>query len=306
MLRSAIRACLGTVRGRPIVRAASPRAAGRPPRAGVRLAACTLLAAAPHVVARPAVAPGDGQRSWLELSVYQPVMTSTARADWVAARRIGTVVNLERDLGLADGKTLPEVLLGTRLGERWWVEFEYLTLRRAATRRLEREIVWGDSVYPVSASLDTRFESHVARLSLGGTLLSGPSHEIGAVLGLHVTRFEVELSGRVAAAASSAAASTERQQVLVPLPTLGVQGRLTLTEDWDAAGRLDWFALSGAGWRGSLLNLSAGLHWRATAQFGLSLGWRLVEYRVEGERGDWRGEVRYRFSGPGAGIVLRF
>jgi len=287
-------------------RAAGPCRSDRIRRVLVSWVAIVLLAAVRQAASQPAAAPGDDQRTWLEVSTFRPAMSSSARADWVAAGRPGTPVSFERDLGLPDDKTLPSVLLGTRIGERWWVEFEYLTLRRSASRRLEREIAWEDTVYPVSASLDTRFESDVARASVGATLLSGPSHEIGAVLGLHVTRFEVELSGRVASGASSAAASTERRQVLVPLPTIGLQGRLTIAEGWDAAGRLDWFALSGDGWRGSLVNVSAGLHWRATAQFGLSLGWRLVEYRVEGERGDWRGEVRYRFSGPGAGIVLRF
>jgi hypothetical protein len=287
-------------------RAGSLRTSTRRRRVVVCSVAFTLMVAGRQAASQPAPAPGDGHRTWLEVSTFRPAMSSSARADWVAAERPGTSVDLERDLGLRDNKTLPAVLLGTRLGERGWVEFEYLTLRRAASRRLEREIVWEDTVYPVSASLDSRFESDVARVSVGATLLSGPSHAIGAVLGLHVTRFEVELSGRVASGASSAAASTERQQVLVPLPTIGLQGRLTIAEGWDAAGRLDGFALSGDGWRGSLVNVSAGLHWRATSQFGLSLGWRLVEYRVEGERGDWRGEVRYRFSGPGAGIVLRF
>lgn len=198
------------------------------------------------------------------------------------------------------------MLLGTRLGEPWWIELEAITLRRAGSRRLARDIVWDDTVYPVSVSLDSRFESDVARLSAGRSLLSGPSHELGAVLGLHVTRFAVELSGRAAAGAASAAGSTERQQVLVPLPTIGVQGRVAIAEGWDARGRLDWFALSSGGWRGALLNLAVGLHWSATPQFGLSLGWRLVDYRVDGQRDDWRGEVRYRFSGPSAGAVLRF
>jgi hypothetical protein len=58
------------------------------------------------------------QRYWLQVGAFRPSIDSEVRYDRTDGG-LGTIVDFERELGLADSKTVPNVLFGVRLNERW-------------------------------------------------------------------------------------------------------------------------------------------------------------------------------------------
>ena len=265
-----------------------------------------LAAIALALCAGPAAAQQAEDRVWLHLAGYWPGIESTARADFLATGASGTTVNFENDLGLADRKALPWFAAGARLGNRWRLEFEYFALSRTGTKTISQSIAWDDTVFPASATLDTRFDSDIFRQSAGCSFLRTPQAEAGLAVGAHVTDFNLSLATQTTVGGVQASASSESEDALVPLPTIGLYGRYDFAKSWSLFGRIDYFSFNTGDYGGGLTNTLAGVTYRFNDRFGASLGYRYIDYSLDVEKSDWRGSVDYRFSGPFLQLQLGF
>lgn len=261
-------------------------------------AAGRAAAAALALVAAPAFAQHGDDRWWFHVAAYQPAIESTAWSDFVAINRPGTVIRFEDELGLADRKVLPWFQAGVRAGERWRFELEYFALRRSGLRTASRDIVWGDSVFPATATLSSGFDSDVLRFSAGYSFLRHERTELGAVLGLHVTRFRVALASLVTIGSASGSGQAEAEEALVPLPTIGLYAQHDFDRRWSVSARIDYFSLQVDEYEGGLVNGMAAVGFRVHERFGIALGYRFVDYSLSIDKARWRGGLDYRFSGP--------
>lgn len=234
---------------------------------------------------------------WGELSYFYPTIDSTARLDVTGTRRPGSSIRLEDELDLADRKGTPYVTLGMRLGQDWRIEFEYYRLDRSASHTLSRNIDWGDVTFPVGVRLDSTFNTSVYRLTGGYSFYKTPQAEAGGALGLHVTEFKSALSGQ-GLGPSGAGFQREARDTLVPLPTLGLYGSWMFTPQLQVRGRVDYLSLNYNEYDGSLINTLVALDWRFAKNWGVGVGYRYVDYKVEATSSKWTGEINYKFRGP--------
>jgi hypothetical protein len=272
----------------------------------IRPAVCTAAFVALVTPCAVAVAQHADDRWWFHLSGFRPSIDSTARSDFLRLDRPGTTVRFEDELGLADRATLPWFQVGARMGERWRFELEYLSLRREGTRDISREIVWGDSVFPVSATLGSEFDSDIVRLSVGYSFHRTAATELGAVFGLHATRFRLALATRVTAGSLVETGQADAEEAMVPLPTIGLFGTHDFLGKWSIAGRIDYFSLGVGDYEGGLVNGRVAIGYRVTDRFGVSAGFQYVDYSLEVSKSNWRGGVDYHFSGPYLSLQLGF
>ena len=249
------------------------------------------------VAAGPASAQSPNDTYWIQLHGFRPTIESTARFDSLGAGIKGTEVNFEDELGLSDRESLPNLLMGLRLGERWRLEFEYFELKRKGTRTIQRDIHWGDAVFPASGEVSSQFDSDIYRLSAGYSVFRSSTVEVGGALGLHVTDFVLALGGKASGPQGQAVQSEQKDQ-RVPLPTLGLYGTWALSAQWTLSGRVDYLSLEYEQYDGSLRNLIATVSWRFSRNFGAGLGYRYVAYEVNAMKSDFRGNVSYKFRGP--------
>lgn len=259
------------------------------------------LAAAAAVAAGSADAADNdalNQSVWLRVGAFHPSITSTAQVDHPGTGAPGTAIDFEHDLGLKDRKTMPTLLLGARFAGAWRAEFEYFQLKRDSVTTLGQILNFDDSTFPIQASLATKFDSSVYRASIGYSFVQTPTVELGAVFGVHVTRFDIVLEGNVSAAGQPLVVQREQQDKTVPLPTLGVYGAWAIAPGWAASARADIFKLKRGQYDGRLINGQVNLIWRATGNLGIGLGYRYDDYKVSAERSDFRGHVDYKFRGP--------
>lgn len=239
------------------------------------------------------------QKLWVQLGAFRPSIDSRIQVDRSTSGAAGTNLHLEDELGLPEHKTLGTLLVGARFGDRWRAEFEYFSLKRSADKTvLATEIVVDDTTFPVSAAIDSEFDSKVARASVGYSFYKTDEAEAGAVAGLHVTRFKFVAEGLGQVDGSTVAVRREEAAHTVPLPTIGAYGTWSFAPSWLASGRADAFAINYKGHKGRLLNLQANLQYRFTGNFALGAGWRYDQYKLTETRRDPRGEVRYTFQGP--------
>jgi hypothetical protein len=201
-------------------------------RAALALLAMAFCGCAAAQQADLKVHPALQDRWSFQLGAFAPSMSTDASLNG-SGGKVGTSVSFEDDLNLADRKTLPTFLASARLGERWKIEFEYLTLHRSGTRNISKSINWGDISFPVNASVSSEFDSDIYRLSAGYSFVKNDKEEMGAALGLHVTDFTASLG--------AAAFGTKSSETLAPLPTIGAYGAYAFTPQWLLSGRVDYF-----------------------------------------------------------------
>jgi opacity protein-like surface antigen len=238
------------------------------------------------------------QNVWLRLEAFRPNIQSNARIDRSQTGTAGTEIDFERDLGLSETKTLPTLLLGARFGGSWRAEFEYFHVSRDGSQTLGQILNVDDTTFPVSARVSTHFSSSVYRASIGYSFVKTPQAEFGAVLGAHVTKFDVSIEGDITAGGSSLAAQREEQNKTVPLPTIGLYGAFAFAPGWVTTGRVDLFKLKHGQYDGRLVNAQANLIYRVNQNIGVGLGYRYDDYKVSATRDDFRGFVDYKFRGP--------
>lgn len=243
-------------------------------------------------------APTDDPRVWLQVSAYRPSVDSSFRLDRDGGALNGTDIDGEGDLGLASRKTVPQVMLGLRLSERWRAEFEYFSLNRRSSTSVASigGISFGDGQF--NADIDARLRTHTYRLAAGYSFVRDPQKELGVAVGVHVTDMLVSVRGAAIVNGQPVGAFTERRSETLPAPTLGVYGSYRIGSNWELDGRVDFFKLSYRQYAGRLLNMQANAMYRVTPQIAVGVGWRRDDLRLEGDRSNFSGELRYRFSGP--------
>ncbi len=265
------------------------------------VAAAAVLACASTV----ALAEQPQDRFWAGLEYFYPTISSTARLDATATARPGTTISLEDELDLSDRKGTPYLGLGMRLGEAWRLEFEYYDLKRSASKTTTRQIDWGDTSFPIGATINTEFDSTVYRVTGGWSFIKTPQAEAGLGFGLHITDFTTQLSGQ-GTGPLGLGFQREAHDTLVPLPTLGVYGTYMVTPQLAVRGRVDYLSLNYEDYDGRLINWMAALDWRVTKNFGVGAGYRYVDYKVGITKSDFNGEVKYAFKGPTLFIDVGF
>lgn len=261
-----------------------------------------LTIALSAVVATPAAAQRFDDTLSLRVEAYFAGINSSVRADG-ANGNIGTEIDFEDDLDLSANKTLPAVELGWRINDDWVLQGQYYSLGRRTDATLDREIIIGDTTYPVNGSVGAGFDSDVYRFTIGNLLIQREKLEIGVGIGLHGTDFSIFLEGEGSVNGQSSRFRREGRSIFAPLPTIGAFGQWEPADRVTLSGRLDWLSLTIDDYSGRLINAEAAVAYRLFKHLDAGLAYRYVDYRLRVNQDDWNGRVRYQFSGPS--IFLR-
>ena len=249
--------------------------------------------------AAPAHAQSLDDKFWVELSAYWATVDSSVRVDKIDSTRPGTVIDFESDLDLDKRSVLPALTAGARLGDKWLVGVEYYSLSRSATQGVSRELVFDDLAFPASATVSSKFSSDIYRMTVGYSFYRTEDAEVGGAIGLHLTDFSVSLRGDAQVGNNPATQSTARKrEALAPLPTLGLFGNIRVAPEVILSARAEYLSLSVGDYDGRLLNAQAAATYRAFKNVGIGLAYRYVDYRIDVEKDDWQGRLKYRFRGP--------
>ena len=245
-------------------------------------------------------------RYWVQGSAFFPKIKSEFQLSAPGVGSAGTVLGFERDLGLKDTDTLAAFAGGVRLGDNWRLGAEYYALGRTGTAALKSSIVVDNVIYPAAAEISSRFKTDVYRATVGYSFLRGEDYEVGGALGLHMTNFDVSLSGIGSVGGQTAATQVRRRDLLAPLPTLGLYAGWQPAPKLQLGARIDYLKLGISDYTGRLINAEASIGYRVIDHLSFGAMYRFVDYRVTVAKPIWVGEVRYRFHGPALFVQLGF
>lgn len=228
-------------------------------------------------------------RFYFSAGTFFPQTTTSAQLQ-NSTTGVGANVDFENALGMATDKSVPIASARWRLGAKWRVEAEYFQLNRSASKVIDRDIQWGDTVYPVNAHVDSRFNFSDLRVSAGYSFFRRPDKEVGVGAGLHIAQYDVSLSANGSASESSV--------VTAPLPVLSVYSQFALTERWAISARLDRFVLKYDTFDGSISAIGLDLMYQPFRHVGVGLGTRSLYINASAESGNRKAIFRQTFQGP--------
>ncbi|MBX9629455.1 MAG: hypothetical protein K2X67_02945 [Burkholderiales bacterium] len=233
--------------------------------------------------------PALNDRFYIGAGIFAPKTSTEARLDSTTLG-VGASVDFESALGLQGHKSVPNFLARWRITERWRVEAEYFELNRTGQKNLERDIQWGDAVFPVGSNVNSKFDFSDTRVSVGYSFFKTVDKELGIALGAHVTRYDASIT--------SNGIGTQGGAVTAPLPVLSAFGQFALTDRWAIAGRLDRFSLTYDQYSGGITSMALDLLYQPLRHVGFGVGYRSMYVDVTSTNTKWTGQITQSFEGP--------
>jgi hypothetical protein len=216
--------------------------------------------------------------------------TTTEASLTSATLGAGAIIDFEDTLGMDDEKEVPGFMARWRIGHRWRIEAEYFQLNRSATRGSDREIQWGDVVYPINTQISSSFDFSDLRVSAGYSFFRTKDKELGVGIGFHVAAYDISLN--------AAGVGSESEDVTAPLPVFTIYGQFALTDRWAVAARLDRLSLDYDKYEGSIGSLGLDLMYQPFRNFGFGIGYRATVFDLTVSENNRELQVKQNFSGP--------
>lgn len=210
----------------------------------------------------------------------------------------GVSVDFEETLDLSDREATPMLGVVWRATERWRMEVEYFELKRDATRRLSGDLEWGDETYTAGSDVDSTFNVSDTRISAGYSFFRTRDKELGAGVGLHISKLEASLG--------TTNIATEGSDVTAPLPVINLYGAFALTDTWAIRLRTDWLSLTYGDYSGDIRDMSIDVNYQPWRHMGLGFGVRNLVMDLDVDANDWHGQARVNFQGPTAFVSASF
>lgn len=216
---------------------------------------------------------------------------------------IGTDIDFEKDLGFKDNTSTFYANFMWRASKRSRFELEYFVLNRTASKIIDREIHFGDNVYPVSARVDAFFDSEIIRFTYGYAIVCKPKYEIGLLIGTHLMFVDVGL--RIDTSSGNAEVSDDFN-FTAPIPDLGIWSEIVLTKKMGLYANVNYLAIKIDNIDGRLISYNLSLLYNVYKNFSLTAGYTGLNIRVDVEKEKGSGYFKWGYNGPSLTATYTF
>lgn len=238
------------------------------------------------------------------LGGYVSSIDTQIRADGIVT---GTDIELDRDLNLDQDDSIAVVGLTWRPFEHHEFSFSYHKDDASASRQLQRDIIFDDTVYPASATVRSEFGVDAYEASYVWWAASHENWALGPRLGLvwYKINFRIDLERDVAGNPPIASFGNE-VNVDLPEPTIGGSWRWTPAEQWRISADVGYFSANVDNVDADVLFGRAGVEWYPWENFGFWLDYKISDVDGDIEKEDLNGSIGFRDSGVRLGVAYRF
>ncbi|MGZ5038173.1 MAG: hypothetical protein ACXWG1_12525 [Usitatibacter sp.] len=190
---------------------------------GIALAACAPAAWGQGFMSQDLIAPGT-ETFTIDLGGILNRLDTSVRLDGNGTH--GTDFNLENN-GAAKNLSSFESMLTWRFLPNHRLDVQYYDTKRSGSRDYSKQIVIGDTTYPLGATVSAQAKSQLANIDYRWSFVHTPEVEVAALLGFYGGKFTYDID---AVGSSGGAPRTFHTSVstTLPLPLLGI------TFDWYA------------------------------------------------------------------------
>ncbi|MFW2404904.1 MAG: hypothetical protein ACN4GT_09060 [Gammaproteobacteria bacterium] len=225
-------------------------------------------------------------------------------------------IDFENVFGLEDSKSVLWGGARWRISRRNHLEFEFVDLNRDGSTTITTDPVEiGDLILEGSATVDTTFDTTLARLTYGFSLVSNDRMDVQLKAGLHIADLSTSVSatGTVCVAPqvppncpSVSTPQVESEDVTAPLPHFGGSFVYGITPSVTARLQIIGFALELDDIDGSIVELDADFIWMPWNNVGFGAGLRYFNTDIKGKGSDLNGSFEFEYFGPAVYVLGAF
>jgi hypothetical protein len=175
--------------------------------------------------------------------------------------------------------------------------FSYYDITRTGHRGLDRDVTFEDTTFVANSNVDSELDIALYRLYYNYSFYLSEKVDPALSAGVYVASVKFKLSEDIACSGveqcgsgTPVAARSVREQITVPLPSLGVQLNYNILPRLQAQARFDWLYLEVAGLKGSITEVYLGLEYRLFKHFALGAAYDYLDiepkYKPD-EKGGW-------------------
>ena len=213
-------------------------------------------------------------------------------------------VNLERDLGFEDRKTVPIVKLDFLIGDHQGFSFDYFSINRSRTKTLGDDISFGGNEYDASVSVRGRLDFDFGSAAYRWWFGSG-NDVFGLGNGGAYYRVGASLSGLATLNGDSAQASTSYSENAVA-PLLQVGWRHAFNDSLRMYLNASGVKKNGGNLNGSIYNAALGMEWYPWRNVGFGAEYAYTRIKLNDDRDTYNADLDLKLHGPSAFVKFRF
>ncbi len=172
-------------------------------------------------------------------------------------------------------------------------------MSRDNSRSFDRDIEWGDVVYPVDAQIDVEFDFTVIEVAYEYAFLKRDNYELAGSIGLHYTDMSASLRARAESSGGTLDEDISNSaSVAAPLPVIGLRGIWDLSHNVWLDASAQFFALSIDDIDGNLQDYRVLVTWQPKKWLGIGLGYNQFSVDVDVDKDDFNGSLDWTYRGP--------
>lgn len=247
--------------------------------------------------------------SWLthrfkvKAGAYFPLNNTNVKVGG-ANGNFGTEIDFEDDLGFTSYSTSFIADLNWRVSRRSTVAFEYYYLGRKSTKKLDREINFGENTYPINAEVSAFFNTQIARFSYGYAFISKPKIEAGVLIGAHFLISDVGL--RLESNFIQDSEIKDNFDFVAPLPDIGLWGNFGIAKRMELFANANYFYIQVGDYTGSIISYSLSLSYNVYRNLDVELGYTGLNFEVDVEKQRLDGVLKWGYNGPSLKVAYSF
>jgi len=128
-----------------------------------------------------------------------------------------------------------------------------------------------DIVFEKGTFVGMGVDTTIARLFWGRSFFRKPNHDWGVGAGIHWMEIDAFVEGNAVIGGGPNEFRRESASASVPLPNLGVWYMWSWSPNWVLASRFDWLEVTVDEFSGSMYDISVGVNYQMSKNFGLGL-----------------------------------
>lgn len=265
----------------------------------------SLLTVATLALPVPALAVEPLDTFSARIGGYITDFSTEVRADGETGR--GTLIDLERDLGLDESNTIGFIGLNWRPWEHHEFGFSYYKDDADARRVLQRDIEFDGTVYETSTTVRTEVNIDAYEAYYVWWAASREDWALGPRVGLIWYSLEMSLAVELDANGNQVGGAISREvDADLPAPTIGGAGRWTPAEDWRVSAELGYFSADINDVDADVTFGRVGVEWFPWERTGFSLDYTASKIEADVNKNSFRGNLDFTDSGLRLGVVYRF
>ena len=204
---------------------------------------------------------------------------------------IGTVIDMERDLGTEDKLSVPRIDGYYRFNDKHRLEFGWFNIKRQGTKTISLEITVGDEIFTANDVVESKVDTTFLKLAYAYSFYKSPKVELSFIAGLNIMDYSVVMDNKTTG-------RVETADVTAPLPVFGLSLDYAISPRWLVHYKFESFYIElDNEIRGSLVDAQLGIEYRVLKNMGIGLGFNRFALDAKVKASSYSGGVADLYRG---------